>query len=492
VSPGLLAAAAAIPFAAALLILLVRRAPAALFTYPAAGSTAAAAIALLAGFRSGEAIEARLLPIVPGGDLLLRADGLGLTFALLAAGLWTFTSVYSSGYERALDLRNRRRFAACFAASIGSAMGVAFAGNLLTFLVFYELLTICTYPLVAHAETPKAIAAARRYLVYSLTAGLALTAAVAWTWALAGRIDFVPGGIVPAGTAPGVLAGLLALYLLGCGVKAAVMPLHAWLPEAMVAPTPVSALLHAVAVVKAGVFGFLRVLHHVFGPEVLSGTVGQAALLALCGFTIVAGSLIALRQDQLKRRLAYSTIVHLSYIVLGAALLSPRGLEGAMLHMSNHGFAKITLFFCAGAIHAAAHVDRISELGGLARRMPWTFGAFTVASLGLVGVPGLCGFVGKLFLARGALEADQWVLLGVLVGGGVLSAAYLFPIIRAAYFERPEGSRSAGGEGPAMMVVPLLLTAALVVVFGLWPAAIGLQHDLAAGAASQVFPGCGR
>ncbi|MBI4564718.1 MAG: monovalent cation/H+ antiporter subunit D family protein [Planctomycetes bacterium] len=484
--PRVLGAMAA-PFAAAAAIYLGRRRGAEAWTYAAAGVSLALALALLPAVRAGVAPEVRLMGLLPGVDLFFRVDPLGLTFALLAAGLWVVTSVYSSGYVRAMGLENRRRYFACFAASIGCALGVAFAGNVLTFLVFYEGLTLATYPLVAHKETDAALAGARRYLAYALTGGLALTAAAAWTWMLAGTLDFVPGGFLPPRLAGGALAGLFALYAIGYGVKAAVMPLHAWLPGAMVAPTPVSALLHAVAVVKAGVFGCLRMVQYVFGPDTLSSSAAPAVLIAACGVTVVAGSIAALRQDNLKRRLAYSTVVHLSLIVLGAALLAPHGTVGAMLHMVNHGFAKITLFFCAGAIYASTHAETVSRLGGLGRHMPWTFAAFTVASLALVGFPGLCGFVGKLILARGAIEASQMVPLAILLGGSLFTAAYLLPIVRAAYFD--PAPNDAVREAPGLMVGPLVATSALVVVFGALPAVINLQYELAARAAAQIFGG---
>ncbi|MDA1307804.1 MAG: proton-conducting transporter membrane subunit, partial [Acidobacteria bacterium] len=370
---------------------------------------------------------------------------------------------------------------------IGAALGVAFAGNLLTFFVFYELLTLATYPLVVHKQSPEAFAAGRRYLVFSLGGGLALLTAVVWTWNLTGTLTFVPGGFLQGAASPTTLAVLFVLFVTGVAVKAAVMPLHRWLPAAMVAPTPVSALLHAVAVVKAGVFGVMRVLGFVFGPESLQGFLGAPLLAALAMITIVVGSLIALRQDNLKRRLAYSTIVHLSYIVLGAALVAPLGMLGSVLHMVNHGLAKITLFFCAGAIYAATGKENISDFAGLGRRMPWTFGAFTVGSLALVGIPGLSGFVGKLFLARGAVDSGDLVAAAVILGASLLTAAYLLPIVRIAFFPGGDAAPVVRQEAPMAMVVPLVITAVLVVVFGVVPGVIDVQFGLAADVADRVF-----
>jgi multicomponent Na+:H+ antiporter subunit D len=493
VSGTIAALAVAAPLAAAALILLVPRG-AEPWGYAAALVTAVCTALLLPDVLAGVPVEIVLLAIAPDLELLLRVDGLGLTFGLLAAGLWIVTSVYSSGYVRANALQSRPRYFAAFAGSIGAALGVAFAGNLLTFFLFYELLTLTTYPLVVHKESEAAFAAGRRYLLFALGGGLALLTAIAWTWQITGHLDFVAGGFLHGQAGPGVLAVLFLLFMLGVAVKAAVMPLHAWLPAAMIAPTPVSALLHAVAVVKAGVFGTMRVVAFVFGPESLAAFTGVEVLAGFAGATILFGSLIAIRQDNLKRRLAYSTVVHLSYIVLGAALVAPFGLIGSMVHMVNHGLAKITLFFCAGAIYAAAGKESVSELAGLGRQMPWTFAAFTVGSLGLVGLPGLSGFVGKFFLSRGAIEAGDMLALSIMLGASLLTAAYLLPIVQLAFFPGPRAETEGAApvqrtEAPAAMLVPLLVTALLVIVFGIIPAAIGVQYELAAELAARVFGG---
>jgi multicomponent Na+:H+ antiporter subunit D len=493
IDPGTLSGVAlAAPFLAAVLILIAPARLAEWWGYLAAGIALAATALMLRPVLAGDAVTLALLPLTQGLELRLDVDALGLTFALLASGLWVVTSVYSSGYVRATDLAHRPRFFAAFAASIGAALGVAFAGNLLTFFLFYELLTLATYPLVIHKETAKAFAAGRRYLAFSLGGGLVLLTAVAWTWQIAGTLDFTPGGFLHLHASGATLTALFVLYVAGVAVKSAVMPLHAWLPAAMVAPTPVSALLHAVAVVKAGIFGTLRVHGFVFGPASLAGFPGTHVLAVLAMVTIVAGSLIALRQDNLKRRLAYSTVVQLSYMVLGAALIAPLAMVGSVVHMVNHGLAKITLFFCAGAIYAAARRENISEFGGLGRQMPWTFGAFTVASLALVGLPLLSGFVGKFFLARGAIEAGDFVAAGVMLGASLLTAAYLLPIVRIAYFGGTGAAESGAGarepaEAPAAMVVPLVATAVLVVLFGSVPLMMNVQFELAADVAARIF-----
>jgi len=468
----------------------------------AASTTLLATGQLLAGVKAGREAVLTILNIAPGLNITFRADALGLTFALLASALWLLATIYSMGYVRDNGLKHRSRYYACFAASIGAAIGVAFAANVLTFLLFYEALTFATYPLVLHKETPEAARAARRYLAFALSGGVLLTVAAAWTYALTGTLEFTAGGFVQGAAAPGVLGVLFLCYIIGTGIKAAIMPFHSWLPAAMVAPSPVSALLHAVAVVKAGVFGCMRVLGFVFGPESLRGVPWTYILLGFCIATIVIGSLIALRQSNLKKRLAYSTIVHLSYIVFGAALLTPDGFVGAMLHMVNHGLAKITLFFCAGAIYATAHFTEIGQLKGLAKRMPWTCAAFTIGSLSLVGVPGFSGFIGKLFLAQGALDAGQTVYAFILIGASLFTAAYLFPIIRAFYFEaapHPEvvtspphtphsgPSVSEGSEARYALRIPLIATAFLVVAFGLAPFLINAQYDLASMTAARIF-----
>jgi multicomponent Na+:H+ antiporter subunit D len=492
----LIAVALAAPFVAAILILTTTPRLAELWGYAAAVVTAGATALLAPMVLAGETVELVLVALVPGLDLLLRVDGLGLVFGLLASMLWIVTGVYSGGYARATALRNRPRYFASFAASIGAAMGIAFAGNVLTFFLFYEALTLATYPLVVHNESDRAFAAGRRYLLFSLGGGLAFLTATIWAWQATGTLDFAPGGFMDQAST-GTLVVLFVLFVTGVAVKSAVMPLHAWLPAAMVAPTPVSALLHAVAVVKAGVFGMIRVMGFIFGPASLARFAGPEVLAGLAMVTIVIGSLIAVRQDNLKRRLAYSTVVHLSYIVLGAALVTPFATIGATLHMVNHGLAKITLFFCAGAIYATTKRQNVSELAGLGHRMPWTFTAFTIASLGLIGIPGMSGFVSKFFLARGAIEGGDMVALAVMLGASLLTATYLLPIVRVAFFP---GTRAVGGAGlrprrtrrreaaPAMLV-PLLITAALVIVFGMVPQAFGMQYELAADIAARVFGG---
>lgn len=432
---------------------------------------------LLHDFLIGRAALTVLWEIVPGVAFAFHADAAGLVFALVSSTLWIATAFYSIGYARSLNLHSQTRFFSLFAVCLGAAIGIALAENLITFFIFFEILTIATYPLVVHAGTPKAKHAGRLYLVYTLTAGACLLGAIVWTLSLVGHVSFVPQGILPANLPTGVLVGLFTLFTIGFAVKAGLMPFHAWLPIAMVAPTPVSALLHAVAVVKAGAFGYYRMLHFVFGPDVLAQTNLWQVLAWMAAATILISSFIALRQDEIKRRLAYSTIGHLSYILLGAAILVPAGAIGSLLHLANHAMMKITLFFCAGAIHVAAHKDRVSQLDGLGWRMPWTFGAFTVCALGLAGIPGICGFISKWWLCRGTIEAGQPWLMVILLASGVLNLAYLLPIITRGF--KPIDHPVTIKEAPLTMLIPLVATAALSIAFGIIAPLIGAQINLA-------------
>lgn len=416
--------------------------------------------------------------IVRGIALELRVDQTGLFFGLIASGLWVVTCFYSIGYVRAHNEGHQTRYFASFAACIGSTLGVAFAGNLVTFLVFYEMLSLATYPLVIHNESPRAIRSGRKYLTYALTAGVLLMAAVIWTGQAAGTYEFTAGGILnPGALSASSMRILFLLFIAGVGVKAGLMPLHGWLPAAMVAPTPVSALLHAVAVVKSGVFGIIRVVGFVFGPETMQGYGLDSLLLLVAGVTILLASCIALRSDNLKRRLAYSTIGHLSYIVLGVALLNREGFAGGMLHMVNHATMKITLFFCAGAIIVHLHKENVSQLNGIGRAMPWTMGAFAIGALGLAGVPPVNGFLSKWLLCEGSTR----LTMAVLLTSGLLNAAYFFPIVHRAFFRPPDEAVAQKGEAPLMMLIPICIVASLSLILFFWPDLfLNMARDVAA------------
>ena len=419
------------------------------WTLVAAVAKFAIVASMLPAVLDGAVFEWSLGAFLPGIEFALRADALGMLFAFLASGLWIVTSFYSIGYMRGNDETNQTRYFAAFAVSLSATMGIAFAGNLVTIFVFYEILSIATYPLVAHDETAEARSAGRKYLAYTMFGGGVLVlAGTALVYLIAGNVDFTAGGIQELANADPGLA-MLAFFLLaiGFGVKAGIMPLHQWLPEAMVAPTPVSGLLHAVAVVKSGAFGVSRVVLDVYGPELvfdLSLPFGFSAGLVLStigAITLTAASIIALRKDHLKQRLAYSTISQLSYIILGLGLFGWYGLVGALLHIPAHAFMKLTLFFCAGNVHVSTHTDYISEMAGIGKRMPLTMGAFTVASLGMAGIPLLAGFVSKYYMLIGGVRMGAqltpvaYYLVGALLLSGVLNIAYFWPVIYTAFFE---------------------------------------------------------
>ncbi len=421
---------------------------------------------------AGRTLSCLLARILPGVELELRVDAFGLLFALGASLLWIATSFYSIGYMRRLDEHRQTRYFACFALALSATVGVAFSANLFTLFLCYEALTLSTYPLVGHKETADAKAGARTYVIYLLgTAKLFLLAAVILTYNVAGSLEFRPGGILPASqlsSQPGLLLVVFGLFLFGFA-KSAVMPFHSWLPAAMVAPTPVSALLHAVAVVKTGVFATLRVFLFVFGPDAMRSLGADTLALGVAALTILGGSLLALGQDNLKARLAFSTVSQLSYIILGAALLSPSGILGGVAHLTNHAVSKITLFLCAGSIYVSTHKTEISQMAGLARRMPWTLTAFAVASFSLVGLPPASGFVSKWYLAVGSVEHGAPWLLGVLLASSLLTAAYLVPILYTAFFEDPPDPGAGEVHEVPWMVVPLVLCAGLSVLLGVYP-----------------------
>jgi multicomponent Na+:H+ antiporter subunit D len=425
----------------------------------------------------------QILPGHPGFELAFRVDAFGLLFALGASLLWIVTSFYSIGYMRSLKEHAQTRYFACFALALSATIGVAFSANLFTLFLFYEALTLVTYPLVGHKETAEAKAGARKYIIYLLGAAkVGLMAAIILTYNVAGTLTFETGGIPAVREQitehPTLLLMIFALFLFGFA-KNALMPLHSWLPAAMVAPTPVSALLHAVAVVKTGVFSTLRVFLFVFGPDAMREIGADQLALGAASVTILVGSLLALGQDNLKARLAFSTVSQLSYIILGAALLNHYGVTGGIAHITNHAVSKITLFLCAGSIYVSTRKTEISQLSGIARRMPWTMAAFALASLSVVGIPPTSGFVSKWYLVLGTVDrysalgsADYYslMLLGVLLVSSLLNAAYLGPIVYKAYFEQgPETNEDEQVREVPWMVVPLVISAAASLLLGIFP-----------------------
>ena len=400
-------------------------------------------VRLLPRVLSGDWPAMVLAEPIPGLALAFSAEPLGVLFGLIASFLWIVTTVYSIGYMRGHGEAHQTRFYAFFAIAMGCTMGVAFADNLFTLFVFYELLTLSTYPMVTHAGTREARQGGRTYLGVLMATSMGfLLLAVVWTWQLTGNVRFTSGGILAGAASPLVIGILFALYVFGIG-KAALMPFHRWLPAAMVAPTPVSALLHAVAVVKAGVFAIVKITVYIFGLDLLRDTGVTDWLLWVAAVTILVASVIALRQDNLKARLAYSTVSQLSYIVMGALLVNSTALVGSTLHLATHAFGKITLFFCAGAILVASHKTKVSQLDGLGRQMPWTMGAFFLASLSIVGLPPMGGMWSKWYLALGAIDAGYVVLVGVLMVSTLLNIAYLIPVPIRAFVGKAD---DAGGD----------------------------------------------
>ena len=464
------------------------------FTFLAAFIKMGLVFSMLPGTLRGVVYVYDFVEFTPGIGIAFRADAYGMFFALVSSTLWLFTTIYAIGYMQ--GDRDRVRFFGFFALCVSTTVGVAFAENLLTFFLFYETLTICTYPLVVHAETPEALRAGRIYLTYTLIGGgFALVGAVMVN-AVTGTLTLSQPGILSGDLGPVTLAIIFTCLIIGFGVKAGIMPLHGWLPIAMVAPTPVSALLHAVAVVKVGAFGVTRVIYNVFGVELLSVLGFTVPLAYLAAFTIVASSTIALTQDHLKRRLAYSTISQLSYIVLGAALLTPLAATAAIIHVANQAFAKITMFFVVGAIARTTGKKYVSEIDGIAARMPISMAAFTIAALSFVGVPLTAGFITKWYLALGALQADAWWFVLVLIVSALLNAGYFFPIVHRAYF-RPakepwppleEGRRF---ETAKTLLFPIVICAAYVLLLGVTAEVPGMPFSIAQVAVESFFAGSG-
>ena len=448
--------------------------------------------------------------LLPDIDFAFKADALGLIFATTSSCLWILVSIYSIGYMRTLKEHAQTRYYFSFALALVGAVGVALAANLVTMFIFYEILTISTYPLVAHEESPDAIAAGHKYLAYLLTGGVFFLIGILVTYSLVGTTDFNYKGILKPAlpfTSAVTLQIVFFCFLLGFA-KAAWMPIHSWLPSAMVAPTPVSALLHAVAVVKAGVFGIIRVVCHIYGIELMQILGLGLALAAVAAFTILMANFYAIGQNNLKRMLAYSTINQLSFIILGVALLSPMAVTGAMLHIPFHGFMKITLFLCAGTIAAITGKKKISELAGLGRALPVTLSAFLVGAFGMCGAPPLAGFISKWHVALGAVESGAFFFLIIIFAGSLLDVVYFFPVIRKAFFGKiPEDKthmieREELVDGVArkknvletqraiywLMIAPLSITAVFSILFCLFPNTLNI-YDLAQTAVKNIFGG---
>ncbi|MBW2264932.1 MAG: monovalent cation/H+ antiporter subunit D family protein [Deltaproteobacteria bacterium] len=442
------------------------------WTFIAAGVKFLLVLSMLPTILKGTEIVYTVAEFIPGAAIKFRVDSLGMLFALVSSSLWIVTSVYSIGYMRSLKEHSQTRYFCFFAFALSATIGVAFSANLLTMYLFYEMLSLATYPLVTHHQDKEARSSGRKYLLYIMGTSIAFVLpAMLICYDLSGTLEFGRQGFLAgAGASKPLMAVLLVLLVFGFA-KAAIMPFHSWLPAAMVAPTPVSALLHAVAVVKVGVFSVVRVITGVFGVDLLLSLNLNSIILFAASATILIGSFIALSQDNLKRLLAFSTIAQLSYIILGVGLLTPMGMTGGMLHIAMHAFGKITLFFCAGAIFVATGKKNISEMIGIGRRMPVTMTAFFIAALSITGVPPCGGFWSKWYLLLGSLEAHQMAIVVVLLFSSLLNAAYFMPIVYKAFFCRPEEAQFENKfkEAPPFCVVPLVITAVISVILLIYP-----------------------
>jgi multicomponent Na+:H+ antiporter subunit D len=448
------------------------------FSITGALITFALVISLFPHVLSGGNYDYNLATIYPGVSVKFHLDGLGLMFAGVASTLWIFASIYCIGYMRSLNEHAQTRFYVCYAVSVGAGVGAAFAGSIFTLYLFYEIISIMTYPLVMHHQDAEGYAGSKKYLIYLFfTSKAFLLPAMCITYVMCGTLDFatsgVLAGIFPPNADPVLVVATYALFFFGFA-KAGVMPFHNWLPDAMVAPTPVSALLHAVVVVKVGVFSVCRILLSVFGVNLLQH-MGLGLITAyFVSFTILGGSILALTKTNLKARLAYSTVSQLSYIILGVAMLTPNAITGGLIHIANHAFSKITLFFAAGAIFCATGKKEIPELGGLGYRMPITLVAFGIASLSMIGVPPVAGFTSKWYLALGSMDIHNTIILSVLIISSLLNAGYFVPIVYTAFFgERPAGETAVGSLEMQplilLMVVPLFITSIISVAIGVYP-----------------------
>ncbi len=480
-TPSLIFVTTAIPLVTALFIMFSGKRPNIRETWAVIGAalTFMSVVNLLPLVLSGGNPEHTFFTIYSGVSVKFRLDGMGLLFAGTSSFLWILAAFYCVGYMRGLNEHAQTRFYVCYAISVGGAMGAAFAGNLFTLYLFYEIVSIATYPLVMHHQDKEGYEGGQKYIVYLFfTSKAFLLTGMVLLYMQCGTLDFnatgVMDGIFPAGASKPLVIVVYLMFLFGFA-KSGIMPLHNWLPSAMVAPTPVSALLHAVVVVKVGVFSTVRVMLSVFGTQLLADT-GMGIFTAyFVSFTIITASIIALTKTNLKARLAYSTVSQLSYIILGSAMLAPSSVTGGLIHITNHAFSKITLFFCAGAIFVASGKKDISEMGGLAKRMPLTMVAFAVASLSMIGVPPVSGFVTKWYLAVGAMDIHNWIILTVLLVSSLLNAGYFVPVVIQAFFGKPlpedEDKTDNLEKRPLIMfmVVPLVITAIFSVAFGFYP-----------------------
>lgn len=484
--------AVALPLLACILILLTGEKHKNLrefWSVACAGGAFALVISMVGSVKTGTEFTYTLFQATDTISFTLKTDAAGMLFACVSSFLYVVVIFYAIGYMRGHHEKNQTGFYAFFAMCICSALGIAFAANLVTFFIFFELLTIATWPLVFHARNQEAQYSGRKYLMYTLIPGQFCLAGIVIVYAISGTTDFVPGGFLDSTMGGPVIMTLLFFLLVAAGaIKAGMMPFHGWLPAAMVAPTPVSALLHAVAVVKAGAFCVIRVVGYVFGPIYLSEIPANQILGWFAVITIIGASMIAIKQDNLKKRLAYSTVGQLSYVLFGICITTPLGMKGAMFHIVAHALMKITLFMCAGAIIVTAHKDNVSDMKGIGRAMPFTMVCYTIAALGIIGLPGTVGFISKSNLIMGALEHGNPVYAFVLLISSMLGLVYLLPVSYQAFFgKNPKGEFTKRKEASPWMLIPIIITAALTITFGIYPD-FGLRlYELAEAAAYAVM-----
>lgn len=453
-------------------------------------ATAASAIVLLNGVAGGRTFETYVLQVTPQIWMYLRVDAAGALFGATAAVLWVLAFFYSWGYMA--EGHRLGRYYGFLVLSLAWTMGVAYAGNLVTFLIFYELFSILTYPLIVHEETPEAIAAGTKYIVYILVGGsLVLLAIVLTFFATEGQQTLTAGGILSAEVSRPLLLTIFWCFIAGFGVKAALFPLHGWVPDAHpAAPAPFSAVLSGI-MVAAGAFGIMRVVYQVFGAELLAELGVGRYLSWIAAFTVLFAAVLAVSQDDLKRRLAYSTISQMAYVTLGVSLLAPDATIGALVHVVNHAFMKGALFLCAGLFIKRLGIRTVSRLDGVARRAPVASAAFAIAALGMIGTPPLSGFVSKWYLGQGMLQADDLPMLVVLLAGALLAAVYLLPVVYRMYFRPPaapvEPPDSLLDEAPASMLVPIAVATLFTLVLGIAASLPGLPISMARMAAEAFF-----
>lgn len=484
--------AIALPFIACILILLTGDKKPNLrefWSVAAAGGSFALVASMAVSVRKGTAFAFTLFQATDSISFTVKTDAAGMLFACVSSFLYLVVIFYTIGYMRGHHEQNQTGFYAFFAMCICSALGIAFSANLVTFFIFFELLTMATWPLVFHAKNAEAQYSGRKYLMYTLIPGQFCLAGIVIVYAISGTTDFVPGGFLDNSMGGPVFMTVLFFLLVMAGaIKAGMMPFHGWLPAAMVAPTPVSALLHAVAVVKAGAFCVIRVVGYVFGPVYLSEIPANQILGWLAIITIICASLIAIKQDNLKKRLAYSTVGQLSYVLFGICITTPLGMKGAMFHIVAHALMKITLFMCAGAIIVTAHKDNVSDMKGIGKAMPFTMACYTIAALGIVGLPAIVGFISKTNLIMGSLQHGNYFYVVVLLISSMLGLVYLLPVSYQAFFgKNPNGEFTKRKEANHLMLIPIIITASLSVTLGIYPD-FGLRlYTLAEIAANAVI-----